>query len=96
MFCSNLQNDAAVISKMNLDAPQGLILDIDLDFFSTMNPFKSLYKNADLYESLKVLYWFESPTSTETQVSDAIIVFLCLRTFSGCWVICKVSLNRKC
>ncbi|XP_073975914.1 misexpression suppressor of ras 6 isoform X3 [Rhodnius prolixus] len=69
-FNGKPENDAAVISKMNLDAPQGLILDIDLDFFSTMNPFKSLYKNADLYESLKVLYWFESPTSTETQVLE--------------------------
>ena len=32
------------------------ILDIDLDFFSTLNPFVSLYSEAGLYEKLKKLY----------------------------------------
>ena len=36
------------------------ILDIDLDFFSTLNPFVSLYKEANLYEDLKKLYTFKS------------------------------------
>lgn len=39
------------------------ILDIDLDFFSTSNPFKSLYSDADLYNQLKDLYNFDKPTS---------------------------------
>ena len=32
------------------------ILDIDLDFFSTLNPFVSLYSEAGLYDKLKKLY----------------------------------------
>ena len=32
------------------------ILDIDLDFYSTLNPFVSLYSAARLYEQLKELY----------------------------------------
>jgi len=34
------------------------ILDIDLDFFSTLNPFVTLYHEAGLYEKLKELYSF--------------------------------------
>lgn len=41
------------------------ILDIDLDFFSTRNPFKSLYKNAGLYEELKRIYRFEMPDKSD-------------------------------
>jgi len=34
------------------------ILDIDLDFFSTLNPFVTLYSEAGLYQKLKDLYTF--------------------------------------
>lgn len=37
------------------------ILDIDLDYFSTRNPFKGLYKNACLYDHLKSIYSFSTP-----------------------------------
>jgi len=37
------------------------ILDIDLDFFSTRNPFRGLYENADLYSHLRELYNFQRP-----------------------------------
>lgn len=40
---------------------QYFVLDIDLDFFCTKNPFLDLYKNADLYDQLKAIYKFESP-----------------------------------
>lgn len=33
------------------------ILDIDIDFFSTRNPYKDFLKNNDLYELLLELYW---------------------------------------
>lgn len=46
------------------DGPK-YILDIDLDFFSTGNPFKLLYSRANLYEELKQLYYFEKPKNTE-------------------------------
>ena len=36
------------------------ILDIDLDFFSTRNPFLNLYSEINLYQSLKQIYKFQS------------------------------------
>ncbi len=36
-----------------------MLVDIDLDFFSTRNPFRSLYPGANLYERLRSLYVFE-------------------------------------
>ena len=35
------------------------ILDIDLDFYSTLNPFVNLYREANLYPQLKQLYTFK-------------------------------------
>lgn len=37
------------------------VLDIDLDFFSTGNPFRALYEKAGLYDKLKELYKFVPP-----------------------------------
>ena len=43
------------------------ILDFDLDFFSTLNPFVSLYHEAGLYQKLKALYSLSPvPASLET------------------------------
>lgn len=55
-----LQEANECVCKM-LDECNEFILDIDLDFFSTRNPFKNLYKNANLYEELKVIYHFSVP-----------------------------------
>ncbi|KDR23296.1 hypothetical protein L798_14058 [Zootermopsis nevadensis] len=41
------------------------ILDIDLDFFSTRNPFRGLYENADLYSHLRELYNFQRPANEQ-------------------------------
>lgn len=47
------------------------ILDIDLDFFSTRNPFLSLYEKACVYEKLAKLYQFpKNPTMEVSTVSD--------------------------
>ena len=35
------------------------ILDVDLDFYSTLNPFINLYSEAGLYEKLRDLYTFK-------------------------------------
>lgn len=43
-----------ILNHLNTKKPY--ILDIDLDFFSTRNPFKHLYKNASLYDHLKTIY----------------------------------------
>lgn len=45
-----------------------LILDVDLDFFSTGNPFKRMYEKADLYAKLKKIYYYESPSSKDDEV----------------------------
>lgn len=45
------------------------ILDIDLDFFSTQNPFKRLY-SAEIYNIIKELYVFDKPED----ISDEAIV----------------------
>ncbi|XP_011504418.1 PREDICTED: UPF0489 protein C5orf22 homolog [Ceratosolen solmsi marchali] len=44
------------------------ILDIDLDFFSTKNPFRGLYESAGLYERLAKLYVFKRPSSTDPEI----------------------------
>ncbi|RZC41506.1 UPF0489 domain containing protein [Asbolus verrucosus] len=43
------------------------ILDVDLDFFSTSNPFKDIYDKANTYSILKELYNFEGPKSTDDE-----------------------------
>ena len=48
------------------------ILDVDLDFFSTKNPFRNLYERANLYEKLTKLYWFKRPSSNDPEVSHCL------------------------
>ncbi|XP_014477279.1 PREDICTED: UPF0489 protein C5orf22 homolog [Dinoponera quadriceps] len=44
------------------------ILDIDLDFFSTKNPFKNLHERVDLYEKLAPLFTYKRPESNDPEV----------------------------
>ncbi|KAG5896460.1 hypothetical protein JTB14_002601 [Gonioctena quinquepunctata] len=53
------------------DAP--VILDIDLDFFSTSNPFKKIYDKASLYERLKTIYNFETPRSKDDPAISEVV-----------------------
>lgn len=73
--CSH-SDEAAVSTKVQnlvhsivkvLDG-QPYILDIDLDFFSTMNPFRELY-GAKQYAILQELYKFQLPASSSEEVS---------------------------
>ncbi|XP_061933126.1 UPF0489 protein C5orf22 homolog [Apis cerana] len=50
------------------------ILDIDLDFFSTKNPFKNLYDRVNLYDKLATLYAFQRPDSTDHEVLREITI----------------------
>lgn len=50
----------------DLNVSQPYVLDIDLDFFSTGNPFLSLYKNIDLYDRLEPIFNFELPNADDS------------------------------
>lgn len=45
------------------------ILDFDCDFFSTNNPFLTMYEKANLYTNLHRIYTFNSPTNKEDVAS---------------------------
>ena len=56
-------------SILNLvESSPRIILDVDLDFFSTKNPFLDLFPESGLYSRLKSIYTFESVPS---DLSDA-------------------------
>ena len=46
------------------------VLDVDLDFFSTKNPFITLYERANVYEKLAELYSFKRPDTVDPVVSE--------------------------
>jgi len=52
--------DQLLTVKEQIDEVNHFILDFDLDFFSTLNPFVNLYKEANLYQDLKKLYSFKA------------------------------------
>lgn len=45
----------------------GYILDIDLDFFSTQNPFLNIYDKVFLYQRLQEIFAFECPESSSEE-----------------------------
>ncbi|XP_046671870.1 UPF0489 protein C5orf22 homolog [Homalodisca vitripennis] len=63
-------NQIKTLFSRFLDEGTQFILDIDLDFFSTRNPFKELYKNADLYDELKPIYQLSIPDKTNLQAVE--------------------------
>lgn len=57
--------------KKTIDQHNGkYILDVDLDFFATVNPFHLMFKEADMYDRLKPLYHFEMNASEDGNVED--------------------------
>eukprot|EP00088_Acartia_fossae_P041336 TRINITY_DN4324_c0_g1_i10.p1 TRINITY_DN4324_c0_g1~~TRINITY_DN4324_c0_g1_i10.p1 ORF type:complete len:378 (-),score=75.45 TRINITY_DN4324_c0_g1_i10:230-1363(-) len=57
--------------KDQIDEVEHFILDIDLDFYSTLNPFVDLYKDANLYAQLKELYTYQ-PIPEHLEVGEKI------------------------
>jgi len=63
--------DQLLTVREQLDEVDHFILDIDLDFFSTLNPFVSLYSDANVYEQLKQIYTFK-PVPRHLELSERI------------------------
>ena len=57
----NQQEDVIRTLKRVIQERTSCILDIDLDFFSTTNPFIDMYSKIDLYQRLKKIYVFDTP-----------------------------------
>ncbi|XP_063548331.1 UPF0489 protein C5orf22 [Cydia strobilella] len=49
------------------------VLDIDLDFFSTGNPFLSLYENIQLYDRLEPIFGFKLPDSDDNKAVEKFV-----------------------
>ncbi|XP_075974767.1 misexpression suppressor of ras 6 isoform X2 [Anticarsia gemmatalis] len=65
---SNLQN---YIENLNVKEPY--VLDIDLDFFSTGNPFLALYENIKLYDRLLPIFDFKLPDKDDDETVDKVV-----------------------
>lgn len=70
---NSINNEVDDFNKIKMELTEVIqkntyyILDIDLDFFSTNNPFENLYSNACLYERLKKLYKYNPPQTSNEQ-----------------------------
>ena len=53
--------------KLLGDSRNHYVLDVDLDFFSTSNPFRKVYVKANIFEELKKMYVFTPPASTNLE-----------------------------
>ncbi|OXU31149.1 hypothetical protein TSAR_015978, partial [Trichomalopsis sarcophagae] len=59
---------ASILRQYLPEKDMAYVLDIDLDFFSTKNPFRTLYERANLYEKLAQLYTFNRPSSSDPEI----------------------------
>ncbi|XP_066245823.1 UPF0489 protein C5orf22 homolog isoform X1 [Euwallacea similis] len=68
---SGEKEDYGKIRKLLSDYSYPVILDIDLDFFSTSNPFLKIYENAGMYKQVKQIFKFSPPKSnSEEDISN--------------------------
>lgn len=56
------------VVQREVDTANIFVLDIDLDFFSTRNPFLDIYDKAKVYEQLKPIFFYEMEKSQEPQL----------------------------
>lgn len=66
-------NQVSRLLRNYLKEDASYVLDIDLDFFSTSNPFKAVYSKASMYEKVKALYPYVPPKSwSDRDVYEAV------------------------
>lgn len=56
-----------------LNVAQPYVLDIDLDFFSTGNPFLSLYEKINLYDRLEPIFGFELARDDDIETMEKLV-----------------------
>ncbi|XP_058792948.1 UPF0489 protein C5orf22 homolog [Phymastichus coffea] len=59
---------ASTLRKFLPEKDMPYILDVDLDFFSTKNPFHGMYERVNLYNKLVKLYEFKRPSSHDPEI----------------------------
>lgn len=59
------------ISTLIQEHGKHFILDIDLDFFTTMNPFVTMHEKVNMYNRLKKIYNFDFTPSQDSEIVDA-------------------------
>lgn len=64
------QENEKLANRLVISEPY--VLDIDLDFFSTGNPFLSLYENINLYDRLEPIFDFQLPEDDETETIERV------------------------
>ncbi|CAH2050657.1 unnamed protein product, partial [Iphiclides podalirius] len=57
----------------NLQISQPYVLDIDLDFFSTGNPFLGLYESVGLYDRLEPIFEFQLPADDDVGTLERVV-----------------------
>lgn len=71
----NRENEEALSKKVtkDLEITPPYVLDIDLDFFSTGNPFLALYENIGLYDLLEPIFNFDLPKSNDNESVEKVV-----------------------
>ncbi|CAG9135654.1 unnamed protein product [Plutella xylostella] len=67
------EEDHTIETTKLLEITQPYVLDIDLDFFSTGNPFLSVFESIGLYDLLEPIFSFEVPENDDVETVKRVI-----------------------
>ncbi|KAG6450514.1 UPF0489 protein C5orf22 homolog [Manduca sexta] len=73
LSCETSKEDKMKNLLAKIDITQPYVLDIDLDFFSTGNPFLGLYENINLYDRLLPIFDFPLPESDDVETLEKLV-----------------------